>query len=78
MDRSIKIAGWVLIAIVALWFIFQVVSVVFSFLTWIVSVFITLATVGVILFAAYYLITKMVGGGSPGGSSTRERERIYE
>ncbi len=79
MDRSLKIAGWVLVAIVAFWLVLQIVGAIFSFVSWLVSMVLTLALVGILLYAGYILVSKLIGSGSSSsGSTSRERERIFE
>ena len=76
MDNGLKIVLWLVVAIVLAWVTLQVVGAVFSFVTWVISMLVTLVVVGVILFVAYLIISKMMGGDST--SNSRERDRIYE
>lgn len=78
MNRTVKIVGWIVVAMVAFWLLLQVISAIFSFVTWVVSMLITLLVVGVLLFAAYVILSKVLGGGSGSGTRSTERERIFE
>lgn len=78
MTNWLRIGGWALVAIVALYIVFQIVSIVFSIISWIVGMLISLAVVGVLLFLGYLLVKRLLGGAGSGGRTGRERERIYE
>lgn len=77
MDRWLKLVGAILVAIVAFWIVLQIVSIVFSFVAWVVSMAITLAILAVLLYLAYLVLSRLIGG-SGNTSTTREREKIFE
>lgn len=76
MNDGVKIALWVIAGIVVFWVVLQIVSAIFSFVTWLISLAITLGIIAVLLYLAYFVVSKVIGGG--GTTSSTDRERIFE
>ena len=75
MSKALRLAAWGVLALVLLYVAFQVVSIIFGVVTWIVSTLITLGIVAVLLYLAYLGYKMLSGGGSGGHSQPRSRSR---
>lgn len=71
----LRIGGWTILALVLLWVVFQIVSVILSFVSWIISTVLTLLVVGILLYLAYLAVSKFMGNDS---TTTTSREKLYE
>lgn len=67
----------IVVAGVILWLVWTVLSFIFGVVATIVNILLTLVIFGVLLYAGYVLVSKLMGG-SGSGTSTRQRERLYE
>ncbi|WP_132057537.1 hypothetical protein [Halorussus amylolyticus] len=79
MSRWLRIGGWALLAVVVLWVVLELVSILLGIVSWVVSAVVSLLLLAGLLYLAYLAVSKFVGGnGGSGRSRSRERERIYE
>lgn len=82
MNRWLRLGGWAVIALAALWALVKVLSIVFGIVSWLVSTLVSLVVLGVLLYVGYLAVSRFFGGsggaGDSGGSRTREREKIFE
>ena len=77
MDDNLKLAIWVIVGLLALFVVYQIVTIVLSFLGWLIQIAIYLAIAAVILYVLYLILSNVLGGDGC-TSTTRERERIFE
>lgn len=77
MNSWVKVGVWVIVAVVAFWLMLQIVGIIFAFVSWLVSIIITLAIVGILLYVAYVLVSKLMNDSTSGETAT-ERERLFE
>lgn len=78
MDQWLKIGGIVVVGAIALWVVWWIMNVIFSIVTTIVSIAVTLAIAAILLYLAYLVLSALIGGDSSSGSTSTERDRIYE
>lgn len=82
MDKLLKYGLWALLGVVALWVVAEVVTVLLGVVSWLVSTLVTILVAAVLLYLAYALVSRFVGGSSNpqsrSRSQSREREKIFE
>ncbi|UPV76365.1 hypothetical protein M0R89_19590 (plasmid) [Halorussus limi] len=82
MSKLLRYGGWALLALAALWVVAEIVSVLLGFVSWLVSTLVTILVAAVLLYLAYALVSRFLGGSGGGNSRSRsrsrEREKIYE
>jgi len=83
MNKWLRIGGWAALALIALWVVFEVVSLLLGFLSWVVGTVVSLLVVALLLYLTYLAVSKLFGGsGGSGGSrsrsQSREKERVFE
>lgn len=59
MNAIVRPVGWAVLALVLLWVIFELVAIVFGFLTWVISTVLSLALLAVVLYAVYLLVSSL-------------------
>jgi putative flippase GtrA len=63
MNQWLRLGGWGAIGIALLWIVFEVVTAVLGFLSWVVSTIITIVVAAVVLYLAYLVLSRLVRGG---------------
>ncbi|MCU4753877.1 hypothetical protein OB919_18140 [Halobacteria archaeon AArc-curdl1] len=61
MTEWLRIGGLALLALIALWVVLEIVSLVLGFLTWAISLLVSIVVVALLLAGAYYLLTDVLG-----------------
>lgn len=61
MTKWLRIGGLALLALIALWVVLEIVSLVLGFLTWAISLLVSIVIVALLLAGAYYLLTDVFG-----------------
>ncbi|MFP8890075.1 hypothetical protein ACLI4U_09915 [Natrialbaceae archaeon A-CW2] len=61
MTEWLRIGGLALLALIALWVVLEIVSLVLGFLTWAISLLVSIVIVALLLAGAYYLLTDVLG-----------------
>jgi membrane protein implicated in regulation of membrane protease activity len=81
MSNLLRYGGWTLLALVTLWVVAEVIGFVLGVVSWVVSGLVTILLAAVLLYLAYALVSRFLGGGDGklrSRSESREREKIYE
>ncbi len=77
MNSTIKLALWAIVGLVALYVVYQVVTIFLAFLGWLIQMAIMLGIAALVLFVGYFVLSNVIGG-SGGATTSTERERIFE
>lgn len=79
MNRWLRVGAWGVLALVVLWVVVEVVTVLLGVVSWLVQTLVSLVVFALVVYLGYLLVSKFVGGrGGSGGGRSRETERIYE
>lgn len=85
MARWLRLGGWLVLGLIALWVVAEVVQLVLGIVSWVMGTLISLVVLALVLSLGYLLVSRLLGGDSGGaedsvGSRTheRDRERIFE
>jgi hypothetical protein len=59
MTRTLRLVGYAVGGLIALWILLELVAIVFGIVSWIVSTVITIAVLAVLLYVGYVVISSM-------------------
>lgn len=71
MTRWLRLGGWAALALVLLWIVFEVVTTILGFLSWVIGTIITLVIVGVVLSIGYLVLSRVLRSGESDAPTAR-------
>lgn len=82
MTRWLRLGGWIVLGLLALWIVAEIVQFLLGLLSWLVGTVVSLVVLALVVYLGYVLVSRLLGGSGGGGDSewsrTSEREKIFE
>lgn len=85
MNKWLRLGGWAALGLAVLWVVLKVVSIIFGFVSWVLSSVVSLLVAALLLYLAYIAVSRFFGGSggsgntrSQSGSRSREKEKLFE